>query len=90
MLLQHTGILCHRGAGGVRESQDNPETASVTLAYWDTMPQGSWEGGGGGGSPENLRTTGVSPAYRDTLPQECWGVRESQDNRGTAGVILVL
>ena len=33
-----SGILCHRA----RESQDNPETASVTPAYQDTLSQGCW------------------------------------------------
>ena len=68
------GILCHMVLGG-RESQDNP----ATLCH---------RGAGGFGSPRIIPRLPVyiTPAFWDTLPQGCWGVRESQDNPGTAGV----
>ena len=76
-----SGILCHR----VRESQDNPETASVTPAYQKTLSQGCWEVRE---SQDYPGTEGVTQVYRDTLPQGCWWARESQDNPGTAFVTL--
>ena len=37
---------------GVGKSQDNPGTAGVTLAFWDTLPYGCW---GKGRSPTSVR-----------------------------------
>ena len=71
----------------VRESQDNPGTAIVTLVYRDTPPQGCW---GVRESQDNPGTDSVTPVYRDTLPQGCWEVRESQDNPRTTGVTLAI
>ena len=67
----------------MRESQDDPRTAGVTPAFWDTLPQGCW---GVKESQDTPGTAGVTPAFWDTLPQECWGVKESQDTPGTASV----
>ena len=49
--------------------KDNPGTASVTLAFLDTLPQVCW---GVREPQDNPGNTGVTPMYWDTLPQEYW------------------
>ena len=57
-----SGILCQKSAWG-KHSQDNPMTAGVTPVFWDTLLQGSWDGGRGRLFQNNSRTVGVTPVF---------------------------
>ena len=73
MLLRHSGILCHRGAGGEGSPGIIPGVPVLLQrtgilchrgapAYWDTLPQGCWGEGNPGiilGLPVLLRRTGI-------------------------------